>query len=147
MIKHNVVDAGQPASRPLVCGEQVDPNLDQQSVEACCGPDGLDSDLEAAGNYDTRRWRNCTSADTVLRSFNTWSFKREQPSDAALMRQIVSEAIALGAPVPFVLYWGKGPRRGLAQPDIVCLDYVAALTRRIRAVYPPGAEITLIFTD
>ena len=35
------------------------------------------------------------SAAKVLRSFNTWAFKREQPADPHLMLQFVSEAIAL----------------------------------------------------
>jgi hypothetical protein len=87
------------------------------------------------------------AAAKVLRSFNTWAFKREQPADPHLMLQFISEAIAREAPVPFVLYWGKGPRGSLGVPDIECLDYLAALALRVRAVYEPGAAIKLIFTD
>jgi L-tyrosine isonitrile synthase len=87
------------------------------------------------------------SSEKVLRSFNTWSFKREQPSDQNLMRQFIGEAIAREAPVPFVLYWGKGPRCGIADPDVQCLDYLARLGERVRAVHTPGAALTLIFTD
>jgi hypothetical protein len=87
------------------------------------------------------------SAAKVLRSFNTWAFKREQPADPQLMLRFVSEAIALEAPIRFVLYWGKGPRCNLGIPDIACLDYLAALAGRVRAVYEPGAAIKLIFTD
>src|SRR5262245_56733260 len=53
------------------------------------------------------------SPEKVLQSFNTRAFKREQPSDPDLMRQIISESMAAGKPVPFLLYWGKGPRSGL----------------------------------
>src|SRR3979490_163319 len=87
------------------------------------------------------------SAAKVLRSFNTWAFKREQPADPHLMLRFVSEAIALEVPIRFVLYWGKGPRCNLGIPDIACLDYLAALAGRVRAVYEPGAAIKLIFTD
>ena len=87
------------------------------------------------------------AATKVLRSFNTWAFKREQPADPHLMLQFISEAIALDAPVPFVLYWGKGPRCNLGMADIHCLDYLAALARRVRAVHSHGAAIKLIFTD
>jgi hypothetical protein len=87
------------------------------------------------------------AATKVLRSFDTWAFKREQPADPHLMLQFISEAIALDAPVPFVLYWGKGPRCNLGAPDIQCLDYLAALANRVRAVHPHGAAIKLIFTD
>jgi L-tyrosine isonitrile synthase len=87
------------------------------------------------------------AAAKVLRSFNTWAFKREQPADPHLMLQFISAAIALEAPIRFVLYWGKGPRCNLGLPDIECLDYLAALARRVRAVHAPGAAIKLIFTD
>src|SRR6266542_6152940 len=83
----------------------------------------------------------------VLRAFNTWAFKREQPADPHLLLQIVSDSIALGTPISFVLYWGKGPRCRIAQPDIDCLDYLAGLARRVKQAYQPGASITLIFTD
>ena len=49
--------------------------------------------------------------------------------------------------MPFVLYWGKGPRCGLAEPDTACLDYLASLGSRVRQVYEPGASFKLIFTD
>ena len=87
------------------------------------------------------------TAAKILRSFNTWAFKREQPADPHLMLQFISEAMALEMPIPFVLYRGKGPRGNLANPDIECLDYLASLARRVRAVYKPGAAIKLIFTD
>jgi hypothetical protein len=83
----------------------------------------------------------------VLRSFNTWAFKREQPSDANLIRQIISESISRQEPVPFVLYWGKGPRDGIGSPDVHCLDYLLTLVRRIGVVYERGAALTLVFTD
>jgi hypothetical protein len=85
--------------------------------------------------------------EKIARSFNTWTFKREQPSDRGLMLQFISEATRLAEPIPFVLYWGKGPRSRLAEPDTTCLDYLKGLADRIRGVYTPGAALTLIFTD
>jgi hypothetical protein len=87
------------------------------------------------------------AAAKVMRSFNTWAFKREQPADPDLMLRFISEAVALQAPVPFVLYWGKGPRCSLGVPEIECLEYLAAMASRVRAGYEPGAAIKLIFTD
>ncbi|MEA2997054.1 MAG: hypothetical protein QOG74_2603 [Alphaproteobacteria bacterium] len=101
------------------------------------GADGPPQTLPHGGAY----------AAKVLRSFNTWAFKREQPADPHLMLQFVSEAIALEASIRFVLYWGKGPRSTLGVPDITCLDYLAALASRVGAIYEPGAAIKLIFTD
>jgi L-tyrosine isonitrile synthase len=86
-------------------------------------------------------------AKAVLRSFNTWSFKREQPSDPALLLRVVAEAVAAHEAVPFVLYWGKGPRHQARAPEIECLDYLGALTARIKAAYAPGAALRLILTD
>lgn len=86
-------------------------------------------------------------ATKVLRSFNTWAFKREQPSDPQLMLRYISTAIEAEEAVPFVLYWGKGPRNLVDVPDGQCLDFLAALASRVSGVYPPGAAIKLIFTD
>jgi hypothetical protein len=86
-------------------------------------------------------------AQAVLRSFNTWAFKREQPADLPLMLRMISQSMARREPVSFVLYWGKGPRCRIGEPDIACLDFLASLTRRVREAYAPGAAIKLIFTD
>jgi L-tyrosine isonitrile synthase len=87
------------------------------------------------------------SPESVLKAFNTRAFKREQPDNPDLMLQIVARSIARNEPVPFVLYWGKGPRANIAKPEVNCLDYLASLDARIRQRHPPGATITLIFTD
>ena len=91
--------------------------------------------------------KGTVTAEAVLRSFNTWAFKREQPADPQSMLRTISASIALGEPVSFILYWGKGPRCRIAEPDIECLDYLAALAQRVREAYKPGAAIKLIFTD
>ena len=83
----------------------------------------------------------------ILQSFNTWAFKREQPSDPLLLSRFVSQAVMRQEPLSFVLYWGKGPRTDLDSPDIQCLDYLASLASRVKAVYPDGAKVSLILTD
>ena len=87
------------------------------------------------------------SAESVLKSFNTRAFKREQPDNPDLMLRIISEALAQNKPVSFVLYWGKGPRSDVGEPEIECLDYLARLVARVRQRHAPGARITLVFTD
>lgn len=52
-----------------------------------------------------------------------------------------------GRPIEFVLYWGKGSRTHLAAPEYDCLDFLAAMARRIGEGYAPGASIRLICTD
>jgi len=87
------------------------------------------------------------TAEQVMRSFNTWSFKREQPSDLKLLLRVIAAAIEQHSPVPFVLYWGKGPRSEAGEPELQCLDYLASLMARVRHVYEPGGKMTLILTD
>ena len=87
------------------------------------------------------------AAEKILRSFNTWAFKREQPENLPLLLELISAAITCATPVSFVLYWGKGPRCSLAEPDLVCLDYLTKFADRIREVHAQGAAIKLIFTD
>src|SRR5436189_5478941 len=53
------------------------------------------------------------TAEKVLQTFNTWAFKREQPDNPLLMLQLIAHSIAVGEPIPFVLYWGKGPRSAI----------------------------------
>ena len=48
--------------------------------------------------------------EKVLQAFNTWAFKREQPDSPQSMLAAVADAVRPARPVPFVLYWGKGPR-------------------------------------
>lgn len=87
------------------------------------------------------------TAAAILASFNTWAFKREQPTEPERLTGLIERRVAARAAISFTLYWGKGPRHTLAPPDISSLDYLARLGQRIAAVYPPGAHFTLILTD
>ena len=87
------------------------------------------------------------TVEGVLSAFNTWAYKREQPSNMKLMSAVVASALAERQPIQFVLYWGKGPRSEMAAPDAQCLAYLASFADRIKSVYAPGAALTLIYTD
>ena len=87
------------------------------------------------------------SAEKIVATFNTWAFKREQPSGLDLLIRSVERAVLMQRQVEFVLYWGKGPRMTVANPDRECLDYLAQVTKRICAFYAPGAVMRLIQTD
>ena len=86
-------------------------------------------------------------ADKAVKAFNTWSFKREQPSNPGLLAGVVTRAVAEARPIPFVLYWGKGPRAALDRPDTTCLDYLKSMADRVAEAHPHGAAIRLILTD
>jgi L-tyrosine isonitrile synthase len=83
----------------------------------------------------------------VLKSFNTWAFKREHPTELPLLRNTIAAMVEKAAPLQFVLYWGKGPRAACAEPEQQCLDFLALMLERIETAYPPGARVTLIQTD
>lgn len=87
------------------------------------------------------------SAEKVLRAFNTWAFKREQPEHPHLLLQVVTTAVARAEPLRFVLYWGKGPRCQIGPEDLECLDYLGSMTARVREAHAAGTAVTLILTD
>ena len=83
----------------------------------------------------------------MIKSFNSWAFKREQPDNFDLLRRDVAAATAAGRPIPFVLYWGRGPRTAPAEPEQQCFEFLSAMFKRIEEAYPSGASATLILTD
>lgn len=87
-----------------------------------------------------------TPAD-IVETFNTWAFKRHQPDGADVLLQKVAIKSAEQQPLQFLLYWGKGPRHGMGEAEIRCLDFIASMTRRIGQTYAPGGKFTLILTD
>jgi hypothetical protein len=126
------------AASGIACAMPATINLSAAGSSAATAPPG------------TRRTpvrRGTPSHDKIVQAFNTWAFKREQPSDLNALRTFVANAVAREEPVSFVLYWGKGPRRHIASPDLECLDYLSSLSRRVADIYEHGAAITLIFTD
>jgi L-tyrosine isonitrile synthase len=150
MSDHRVLIAGDPLSRKTVQDHGPrDPVLHALPVRRIEGV--RVTALNPGRSGDNRPSKSSApkriDPEQILRSFNTWSFKREQPSDPQLMLRIIADAVAQHQPIPFVLYWGKGPRCGLDDPDVKCLDYLTAFTHRVSAVYEPGASMKLIFTD
>lgn len=84
---------------------------------------------------------------TIIKSFNTWAYKREQPSEPDRLLDVVARAVEIGVPLEFVLYWGKGPRSHIAAADLQCLDYISAMFQRIQSSYIAGVKATIILTD
>jgi hypothetical protein len=148
MQEHDLLLAGDPASIEL-SRERTLGNA-QADCETCWGDGGIAT--PGARSWRKQRpthipSRKKTPAEKVMQSFNTWAFKREQPSDPQLMLEVIAHAIRRSEPLSFALYWGKGPRCTLAQPDIQCLDFLTLLADRVGRAHAPGAAFTLIFTD
>jgi L-tyrosine isonitrile synthase len=85
--------------------------------------------------------------ERILAAFNVRTFRREPPGDEQLMLQFIARAVAFNEPVPFIMYWGKGPRATMAKPDVDCIAFLDGMLRRVREVYLPGAKLKLLFTD
>jgi L-tyrosine isonitrile synthase len=85
--------------------------------------------------------------ERILAAFNVRTFRREPPGDEQLMLQFIARAIAFNEPVPFIMYWGKGPRPVMAKPDLDCIAFLDAMLDRVREVYAHGAKLKLLFTD
>lgn len=90
---------------------------------------------------------NSRAVETIVAAFNTWAYKREQPTTLDGIRSVVADALLHKEPVGFVLYWGKGPRHLPGTPEAQCLDYLANFTSRIARTHAQGARLTLILTD
>jgi hypothetical protein len=86
-------------------------------------------------------------ANKIVQAFNTWAFKREQPSSLLLLNRFATRSVVRNEPLSFVLYWGKGPRSLIGQPERECLRYLATLASRVQAVHEKGASINIVLTD
>jgi len=93
-----------------------------------------------------RRKLNC-DAEAIVKSFNTWAFKREQPSSLPLLHAAVAHRVSRGLPVSFVLYWGKGPRSTAGAPEADCLGYLLRLADKVRLASGAMPLFTLCLTD
>lgn len=90
---------------------------------------------------------DCLKAEEILKTFNTWAFKREQPSSIELLKSVVARSVRDNEPLSFVGYWGKGPREDIAEPDLQCMQYMQQMMERIGSVHKPGTELHLVLTD
>jgi L-tyrosine isonitrile synthase len=85
--------------------------------------------------------------ERIVKSFNTWAFKREQPTPPGGLHDAVATARRKRVPIRLVLYWGKGPRDLPGPPETQCFAYLAQCRSRIAAAHNEGVLITLILTD
>ena len=145
MSECDLLPAGDPAGIPLARGPASNPSTEYARTTQLLAADPR-RNITMAGPQALAR-SPLADAEKILRAFNTWAFKREQPSDPQLMLATIARSVPRNAPLSFVLYWGKGPRRSIGHWDIECLDFLSSLARRVRQVYLPGASIKLILTD
>jgi hypothetical protein len=107
----------------------------------------LQPSLPSQPKSDPPRRHANGDAIEIVKSFNTWAFKREQPSSLPLLHDVVANRIDAGLPVSFVLYWGKGPRATASTPEADCMSYLSRLADKVRAASGMVPLITLCLTD
>ncbi len=95
----------------------------------------------------TKSVRVAPSPAKVVAAFNTWAFKRQQPSSAEQLNAVAAHALQGSTPLRFVLYWGKGPRAVVRGPERQCLDFLARMGQRVADVYAQGVQFELLLTD
>ena len=87
------------------------------------------------------------TARAILDVFNARAFRREHPASLDRLFAHILVAVSRNAPVLFLMYWGKGNRNAIGEPEQRAMALLGALTERIQAVYPAGAHFTFLFTD
>src|SRR3954469_4268497 len=110
MQEYDLLLAGEPAGPGFAREHMLGNAQSDGDSRHCCG----DSNSVGPGARPWRKRgpnkrpsRTRPSPEQVLQAFNTWAFKREQPSDPQLMRQPKLQAIRRSEPLSFALYWGK----------------------------------------
>lgn len=108
---------------------------------------GVEMKCQSIQNAENSAFTDEKLVEAVLQSFNTWRFKRSQPSNNGLMKDFVRKSVASDLPLSFVLYWGKGFRSHSGVNEQACLYFLSEMGRRIGEVYAPGAEFDILYTD
>ncbi|MGE0767779.1 MAG: hypothetical protein AB7L90_15050 [Hyphomicrobiaceae bacterium] len=107
----------------------------------------VQASLATQSKAEHRRRQVTSEAAEIVKSFNTWAFKREQPSSLPMLQAAVARRLALDLPISFVLYWGKGPRSKAAAPEADCLAYLTRLAEKARPKGGAMPVFTLCLTD
>ncbi|HLD21645.1 MAG TPA: asparagine synthase C-terminal domain-containing protein, partial [Patescibacteria group bacterium] len=86
-------------------------------------------------------------AKTILDTFNTRKYKREQPNTEEKINELILKQIIENKPISFVMYWGKGDRNSISDIENIALQYVNDMLKPIQQIYNPGIQLILVFTD
>lgn len=86
-------------------------------------------------------------AKTILDTFNTWKYKREQPNTEEKINQLILKQITENKPISFVMYWGKGDRNSISDIEDAALQYVSDMLKPIQQIYKQYIQLTLVLTD
>ncbi len=114
----------------------------------CCFPEiEVVMGFQFVKNAEGLSYPNQKMGEEVVKSFNTWRFKRSHPSSLELLQEFVGRAVSAKNSIPFVLYWGKGLRVQSGVNERACLDYLLEMGQRIGNAYGAGAHFDILYTD
>lgn len=86
-------------------------------------------------------------AENILQTFNTWQYKREQPSSLEMVAEVIKNNIAQKNPIKFVMYWGKGKKETSNDKEEKALTYLYKMLSKVESIYPVGFNLVIVFTD
>jgi len=74
-------------------------------------------------------------------------FRRDAPHDEAALRALVQEAVLGHEPLRFLMFWGCGPRRHVAEPELAALAALRELLDAARPAPWMRARADIVLTD
>lgn len=63
------------------------------------------------------------------------------------LSQAIRDSVAVRVPLAFLMPWGKGRKRSTDHAETLAVEFLARLQVRLREVYPPGFNLTVMLTD
>jgi len=86
-------------------------------------------------------------ADTIIKRFNTWSFKQAHPYRLNVIQKIISVCVDRKKPIPLFGFWGIGDKEEIDKNEIKTLDYFSKFRETISDIYPKGFKVFFILSD
>lgn len=90
---------------------------------------------------------NGDACDGVVEALTSRRFRRAPCHKEAELRRRAQSAIMAARPLELLMFWGCGPRREVAGPDLAALAALGQLLDAVRRAAPVEARADVIFTD
>ncbi len=92
-------------------------------------------------------------AEQIYAILNSREFRRSEPyeGDKAAAIDVIDKAIAVGKPIPAMMYWGtctdKENTNKVDQPEQKAIEFIANNMGKVSEIYEPGVDLNLVFVD
>jgi hypothetical protein len=61
--------------------------------------------------------------------------------------RLLEQAVAIRAPIPVLLLWGKGPKEGPDGIDLCAVEFLCRYAAKVAAAWSPGVRFQVLFAD